>query len=62
MKNRFEIIQDAPYCSNCGESEWKKTKNGSICCVYCGYVMTNTQSQNKDNFKNNLKKILDKRR
>ena len=62
MKNMFEIIQSTPYCSNCGESNWKKNKDGKIYCVYCGYVMTNTQSQNKDNFKNNIKKLLDKRR
>lgn len=62
MKKMFEIIQNFPYCSNCGESNWKKDKNGNIYCVYCGYLMTNTYSQNKDNFKNNIKKLLDKRR
>lgn len=62
MKNTFEIIQNSPYCSNCGESEWAKNKEGKIYCVYCGYLMTNTKNQNKDNFKNNVKKILDKRR
>ena len=58
----FEIIQSSPYCSNCGESEWKRTKNGDIYCVFCGHLMTNTQNQNRDNFKNNVKKLLDKRR
>ena len=62
MKSKFEIIQDTPYCSNCGESDWKKNKEGKLYCVYCGFLMTNTTSQNRDNFKNNVKKLLDKRR
>ena len=62
MKKKFRVIQDAFYCSNCGESDWKKNKKGQTYCVYCGYIMTNTSKQNQDNFKNNLKKVLDKRR
>lgn len=62
MKSKFEIIQDTPYCSNCGESDWKKNKEGKMYCVYCVFLMTNTSSQNRDNFKNNVKKLLDKRR
>lgn len=38
-KSMFEIIQNIPYCSNCGKLNWKKDKNGMLYCVYCGHPM-----------------------
>lgn len=38
-KSMFEIIQNIPYCSNCGKLNWKKDKKGILYCVYCGHPM-----------------------
>ena len=62
MKSMFEIIQSIPYCSNCGESDWKKDKEGKMYCVYCGHPMIVDKDCEKEQFKDNIKKALEKRR
>lgn len=62
MKSMFKIIQDTPYCSNCGESDWKKSKNGKLYCVYCGHPMILHTHCDKMQFKEHIKKELEKRR
>ena len=57
MKSMFKIIQDTPYCSNCGESDWKKNKNGKIYCIYCGHPMISNFAKKREHFKD---KIIDK--
>lgn len=61
-KSIFEIIQNTPYCSNCGENDWKKNKNGEMYCVYCGHPMIIDKNYEKEHFKDNVKKALEKRR
>ena len=62
MKKMFEIIQNTPYCSNCGESDWKRNKEGKLYCLYCGHPMVTTRELEKAHFKENMKKIIEKRR
>ena len=62
MKCIFEIIRDLPYCSNCGESDWKKGKNGELYCVYCGHPMIREKDCEKIEFKMKVKRALEKRK
>ena len=60
MKSIFGIIQNIPYCSNCGESDWNKDKNGKMYCVYCGHPMIinkDSKTQFKDKIKEEMEKI-----
>jgi len=47
-KSMFEIIQSTPYCSNCGKFDWRKNKNGTLCCVYCGHPMVVEKDKEKE--------------
>lgn len=58
-KSMFEIIQSIPYCSNCGENDWEKNKNGKLYCVYCGHpmIIDNKRIQFKEKFKKEMEKV-----
>ena len=62
MKSIFEIIQNTPYCSNCGEKDWIKNKKGEIFCVYCGHPMIMDKYCNRSEFKERLEKEIEKRK
>ena len=64
MKSIFEIISDFPkiYCSNCGETDWNKDKNGKLYCVYCGHPMIIHKECTKDQFKEKIIDEMEKRK